>query len=174
LLDPNSLTRRLSTSLKMGLTTSAADAAREKYGANELTKEDATPLWKLVLEQFDDVLVKVLLFAALVSFILALSGDEEGVEAFVEPAVIIAILVLNAMVGVWQESNAEHALEALKEMQSDHAKTYRDGVLVAQLPAALLVPGDVVELSTGDRVPADMRLCVSHTATVRAEQASAR
>lgn len=162
-----------SSSLTKGLTTAQAEALREKYGANELDKEDPTPLWKLVLEQFDDVLVKVLLLAAAVSFLLALLGDGDGgLEEFVEPAVIMLILVLNAIVGVWQESNAEHALEALKEMQSEHAKTLRDGVLVPQLLATELVPGDVVSLSAGDRVPADCRLALAHTATVRAQQAS--
>ncbi|KAJ1450125.1 hypothetical protein M885DRAFT_555545 [Pelagophyceae sp. CCMP2097] len=161
------------TALKGGLSTEAVLKAREVYGMNELEKEESTPLWKLVLEQFDDVLVKVLLLAAAVSLLLAVFGEDgEGFEAYVEPAVIVLILVLNAMVGVWQESNAEHALEALKEMQSEHAKTYRDGALIAALPACELVPGDVVELATGDRVPADMRLCVLHTATLRAEQSS--
>lgn len=119
------------------------------------------------------MLVKVLLLAAVVSFVLAFMGDsDEGFEAFVEPVVIVLILVLNAIVGVWQESNAEHALEALKEMQSEHAKTLRDGVLNSQLAASELVPGDVVMLAAGDRVPADMRLAASNTATVRAQQAS--
>ncbi|KAJ8599142.1 hypothetical protein CTAYLR_008299 [Chrysophaeum taylorii] len=161
------------TSLSKGLTTAQAEAQSKVYGANELAKEEPTALWQLVLEQFDDVLVKVLLLAAAVSFLLALTdGGEEGFEAFVEPAVIMLILVLNAIVGVWQESNAEHALEALKEMQSEHAKTLRDGVLEPQLPASELVPGDVVSLAAGDRVPADMRVAVSYTATVRAQQAS--
>jgi len=161
------------TSLSAGLTTARAAELRAKYGANELAKEEPTPLWKLVLEQFDDVLVKVLLLAAVVSFVLALLGDtEEGFEAFVEPAVIMLILILNAIVGVWQESNAEHALEALKEMQSEHAKTLRDGSLEPQLAASELVPGDVVSLSVGDRVPADMRMVAAQTATVRAQQAS--
>ena len=92
---------------------------RSEYGFNELDKEEGKPLWKLVLEQFDDALVKILLVAALVSFVLAFTEERApGVELslvdFVEPGVI-TILVLNAIVGVWQESNAESALEALKE-----------------------------------------------------------
>lgn len=82
------------------------------------------------------------------------------------------ILVLNAVVGVWQESNAEAALEALKELQSDNAKVLRGGRLHPELPARELVPGDVVELAAGDRVPADLRILHLKTATLRAEQAS--
>lgn len=78
---------------------------------------------------------QILLAAALVSFALAYleegSGDE-GIRAYIEPLVIVLILVLNAIVGVWQESNAEKALEALKELQSEHAKVVRNGKLVSQ------------------------------------------
>ena len=86
--------------------------------------------------------------------------------------VILTILILNAIVGVWQESNAENALEALKEMQSDTAKTVRNGKLVSDLSARELVPGDIVELRAGDRVPADMRVVTMNTATLMTEQAS--
>jgi Ca2+-transporting ATPase len=84
-------------------------------------------MWKLVLAQFDDALVKILLLAALVSFGLAFieeraPGESLSVVDFVEPLVILTILILNAIVGVWQESNAESALEALKEMQSETAR----------------------------------------------------
>ena len=165
----------LKTDAKKGLSDKQVEAARAVYGYNELDKEDPKPLWKLVLEQFDDTLVKILLLAACVSFGLALvggEGEEEGLRAFVEPAVILLILILNAIVGVWQESNAENALEALKEMQSDTAKTVRNGKLVSDLSARELVPGDIVELRAGDRVPADMRVVTMNTATLMTEQAS--
>lgn len=73
-------------------------------------------------------------------------GEEGGIRAFIEPLVIVLILVLNAAVGVWQESNAENALEALKEMTADTAKVFRDGQLVR-----LLVGGVVVQLLAGGR-----------------------
>ena len=92
--------------------------------------------------------------------------------AFVEPGVILLILVLNAVVGVWQESNAEAALEALKEMQPESAVVVRDGGKRASVPARELVPGDVVALAAGDRVPADARVLSLATATLRIEQAS--
>eukprot|EP00878_Enallax_costatus_P002528 GHUV01002710.1.p1 GENE.GHUV01002710.1~~GHUV01002710.1.p1 ORF type:complete len:741 (+),score=207.05 GHUV01002710.1:194-2416(+) len=163
------------SSLQTGLSSEEVQRRREKYGYNELEKEPATPLWKLVLAQFDDMLVKILLAAALVSFALAYLEEgsaEEGIRAYIEPLVILLILILNAIVGVWQESNAEKALEALKELQSEHAKVLRDGKLVSDLPARELVPGDVLELAAGDKVPADIRLVVCKTATLRAEQAS--
>lgn len=110
---------------KAGLTSAQVDKRRSEYGLNELEKEPPTPLWKLVLAQFDDTLVKILLLAAAVSFALTYFGEEsqeEGWRAYIEPFVIVLILVLNAIVGVWQESNAEAALEALKDLQGETAK----------------------------------------------------
>eukprot|EP00879_Flechtneria_rotunda_P008884 GHRR01009304.1.p1 GENE.GHRR01009304.1~~GHRR01009304.1.p1 ORF type:complete len:758 (+),score=252.63 GHRR01009304.1:345-2618(+) len=167
--------QQLQSNLSTGLSQQQVADRRRQYGYNELEKEPGTPLWKLVLEQFDDMLVKILLLAALVSFVLAYLEEgsaEDGIRAYIEPLVILLILVLNAIVGVWQESNAEKALEALKELQSEHAKVIREGKLVSDLPSRELVPGDVVELATGDKVPADLRLMVLKTATLRAEQAS--
>lgn len=162
--------------LDKGLSNYDVEKRRERYGPNELAKQKGKPLWLLVLEQFDDMLVKILLVAAFISFILAYmhsgESDESGFEAYVEPFVIILILVLNAIVGVWQETNAEKALEALKEMQSESAKVLRDGCLVPQLPARELVPGDIVELHVGDKVPADMRIATLKTSTLRVEQSS--
>eukprot|EP00877_Chromochloris_zofingiensis_P004035 jgi/Chrzof1/13632/Cz08g05050.t1 len=165
----------LNVDVSTGLSTASVEERRQKYGFNELSKEPGTPLWKLVLEQFDDMLVKILLGAAAVSFALAYleqNAEEQGIRAYIEPLVILLILILNAIVGVWQETNAEKALEALKELQSEHARVLRNGKLITDLPARELVPGDVVELHVGDRVPADMRLVQLRTATLRAEQAS--
>jgi|TARA_B110000003_G_scaffold8680_1_gene9013 Ca2+-transporting ATPase len=159
----------------VGIASASVDDRRARAGGhNELEREPGKALWRLVLEQFDDALVKVLLAAAAVSLALAYAegGAEEGLAAYAEPAVIALILVLNAIVGVWQESNAERALDALKEMQSEHAKCLRDGRWNGSLEARELVPGDVVELKTGDRVPADCRVIRLKTATVRVEQAS--
>ncbi|XP_045788225.1 calcium-transporting ATPase, endoplasmic reticulum-type [Trifolium pratense] len=168
--------KEYSVKLDKGLSSSEVQKRREKYGWNELAKEKGKPLWKLVLEQFDDMLVKILLVAAFVSFLLAYiegsESGESGFEAYVEPLVIILILVLNAIVGVWQENNAEKALEALKELQCESIKVLRDGYFVPDLPARELVPGDIVELRVGDKVPADMRVAALKTSTLRAEQSS--
>ncbi|MQL72468.1 hypothetical protein Taro_004802 [Colocasia esculenta] len=162
--------------LEKGIASYEVEKRRERYGWNELVKEKGKPLWRLILEQFDDVLVKILLVAAFISFVLAyLQGSESGhasFETYVEPFVIVSILILNAIVGVWQESNAEKALEALKEMQCEYAKVLRDGFYVPDLPARELVPGDIVELRVGDKVPADMRVAVLKTSTLRVEQSS--
>ncbi|XP_010556614.1 PREDICTED: calcium-transporting ATPase 2, endoplasmic reticulum-type [Tarenaya hassleriana] len=168
--------KEYNVTLDKGLTTDEVHNRRQKHGWNELAKEKGKPLWHLVLEQFDDTLVKILLGAAFISFILAFTnGNESGeswFEAFVEPLVIVLILILNAVVGVWQESNAEKALEALKEMQCESAKVVRDGLVLPDLPARELVPGDIVELHIGDKVPADMRVAALKTSTLRVEQSS--
>ncbi|KAJ7556513.1 hypothetical protein O6H91_05G086600 [Diphasiastrum complanatum] len=162
--------------LDRGLNKEIIEKKRTQYGWNELRKIEGKPIWKLVLEQFDDMLVKILLVAAFVSFFLTyIDGEQSGessLTAYVEPLVIFLILIINAIVGVWQESNAERALEALKEMQSEHAKVLRDGEWIPDLPARELVPGDVVELRVGDKVPADMRLAYLKTSTLRVEQSS--
>ena len=160
--------------INTGLTDAQVEVKRKEYGYNELDKEDATPLWKLVLEQFDDTLVKILLMAAGVSFVLAYfdggeHGEDEGILAYVEPIVILIILILNAIVGVWQESNAESALEALKELQSESARALRNGKMCT-IDSRDIVPGDIIEVKVGDRVPADTRVVELKTTSLRIDQ----
>ncbi|KAJ9178212.1 hypothetical protein P3X46_010112 [Hevea brasiliensis] len=161
---------------EFGLSAAEVEKRRQIHGYNELEKHEGASIFKLILEQFNDTLVRILLFAAIISFVLALYDGEEGGEmeitAFVEPLVIFLILIVNAIVGIWQESNAEKALEALKEIQSEHATVIRDGKKISNLPAKELVPGDIVELRVGDKVPADMRLLSLISSTVRVEQGS--
>lgn len=152
--------RVLNADDKKGLSTVQVLHKQKTYGFNKLDEEEKKSLFSLVLAQFDDKLVKILLASACVSFALAFfdaENKEEGLGAYVEPIVILAILVLNAFVGVWQESSAEAALDALKKLAADKAFTLRNGVWM-EIDAEELVPGDIVEVKTGDKVPADIRL----------------
>lgn len=190
-----------------GLSSEQVQKATEKYGRNgtvylliyvlrdqvlrhsviALPEDPPTPLWKLVLEQFKDQLVIILLGSAAISFVLALFEDEEGWTAFVDPAVvgalqstlkdnlltsdqILTILILNAVVGVSQESSAEKAIAALQEYSANEAKVLRDGA-VKRIKADDLVPGDVITVTVGDRIPADCRVLSIQSNSFRVNQA---
>lgn len=140
------------------------------YGKNVLPQEKSTPFWRLVLKQFDDLLVKILIAAAIVSFLLALANGETGLSAFLEPSVILMILAANAAVGVITETNAEKALEELRAYQADVATVLRNGCF-SILPATDLVPGDIVEVSVGCKIPADMRMIEMLSDQLRVDQA---
>ncbi|XP_043109627.1 ATPase sarcoplasmic/endoplasmic reticulum Ca2+ transporting 1, like isoform X1 [Puntigrus tetrazona] len=143
-----------------------------KYGFNELPAEEGKSIWELIIEQFEDLLVRILLLAACISFVLAwFEEGEETVTAFVEPFVILLILIANAVVGVWQERNAESAIEALKEYEPEMGKVYRsDRKSVQRIKAREIVPGDIVEVSVGDKVPADIRITAIRSTTLRVDQ----
>lgn len=153
-----------------GLTDSQVAEHGRIYGRNVLPQEKSTPFWKLVIKQFDDLLVKILIAAALVSFILALINGDTGLTAFLEPSVILMILAANAAVGVITETNAEKAIEELRAYQADVATVLRNGCF-SILPATDLVPGDIVEVSVGCKIPADMRLIELLSDHLRVDQA---
>ncbi|KAL8092280.1 calcium-transporting ATPase 1, endoplasmic reticulum-type-like [Apium graveolens] len=174
--DPRECEELLKVRREDGLSNEEVEKRRNLFGWNELEKHEGQSIFRLILDQFNDTLVRILLVAAVVSFVLAwYDGDEGGemeITAFVEPLVIFLILIVNAIVGVWQESNAEKALEALKEIQSAQASVIRGGERNSNLPAKELVPGDIVELRVGDKVPADMRVLSLISSTLRLEQGS--
>lgn len=153
-----------------GLNDSQVEKNRAVFGQNVLPVEDGTPFWKLVLKQFDDLLVKILIAAAIVSFLLAIVNGDTGLTAFVEPIVILLILAANAAVGVLTETNAEKALAELKAYQAEVATVLRNGML-SIIPASELVPGDVVEVAVGCQIPADMRVVVMLSNQLRVDQA---
>jgi P-type Ca2+ transporter type 2C len=124
------------------------DERRRKYGLNELVEKKRTTFMQMIIGQLNNFIVILLIVAALIS---ALLGD------WVEAAAIMAIVILNAILGVVQESRAEEALAALKKLAAPEAHVLRDGRRVT-LPARELVPGDIVYLEAGNFVPADVRL----------------
>ncbi|KAJ3210442.1 hypothetical protein HK099_008251, partial [Clydaea vesicula] len=154
-----------------GLSSKQLADNHSKYGKNELPEEPTSPLWRLILEQFQDQLVIILLIAAAISLgLAALENQEEGsVSAFVEPAVILLILIANATVGVIQETNAETAINALKELSADEAKVLRDGVLEV-IHARDIVPGDIIHLTVGNKIPADCRLVEIFSSSFKVDQ----
>ncbi|XP_017013442.1 calcium-transporting ATPase sarcoplasmic/endoplasmic reticulum type isoform X1 [Drosophila takahashii] len=160
------------TDAERGLTLDQIKTNQKKYGPNELPTEEGKSIWQLVLEQFDDLLVKILLLAAIISFVLALFEEhEETFTAFVEPLVILLILIANAVVGVWQERNAESAIEALKEYEPEMGKVVRqDKSGIQKVRAKEIVPGDLVEVSVGDKIPADIRITHIYSTTLRIDQ----
>ncbi|KAA0705818.1 Sarcoplasmic/endoplasmic reticulum calcium ATPase 1 [Triplophysa tibetana] len=155
-----------------GLSPDQVKKNQAKYGFNELPAEEGKSIWELVMEQFEDLLVRILLLAACISFVLAwFEEGEETITAFVEPLVILLILIANAVVGVWQERNAESAIEALKEYEPEMGKVYRsDRKSVQMIKAREIVPGDIVEVSVGDKVPADIRITAIRSTTLRVDQ----
>ncbi|CAJ1016328.1 Cation transporter/ATPase, N-terminus/E1-E2 ATPase/haloacid dehalogenase-like hydrolase [Leishmania utingensis] len=150
-----------------GLDKDEADRRLQVFGKNAFPVEASTPLWKLVVGQFEDTLVRILLLAAFVSFCMAFLEDNR--VDFVEPFIILLILTLNAIVGIWQEDRAEKAIESLKELAPDTAAVVRDGVTQTIL-AENLVPGDIVEVAVGDRVAADIRLLTLESTALRVDQ----
>ncbi|ORX36317.1 putative calcium-transporting ATPase sarcoplasmic/endoplasmic reticulum type [Kockovaella imperatae] len=158
-----------------GLTEEQVKSSREVYGENALPEAPPTSLFQLILAQFQDQLVLILLGSAIVSFVLALFEDssEPGgswMTAFVEPLVIFLILIANATVGVIQETNAEKAIDALREYSPDEALALRSGQL-RRIPATQLVPGDIVSVHVGDRIPADCRILSFSSSSFRVDQA---
>ena len=149
-LDPNATLRHLATSPE-GLTTSEARRRLVRYGPNQLAEAPPPSLWTKLWDQFNNFVVWLLIVAAVVSAAL---GD------WVEAAAIMAIVILNAVLGLVQESRAEQALAKLRQMAAPEAHVIRDGRRQV-VPAREVVPGDIVLLEAGNYVPADVRLLES-------------
>ena len=150
--------KNLNTS-ESGLTLDDAKQRLLENGRNELVKAKKKSLLRRFFEQIINPMVLVLLVAAAVSVIIATMGDG-SLHEYAEAGIIFAVVLLNSILGVVQESKAEKAIEALQEMSGSTAKVRR-GNVVSQIPAGELVVGDIVLIEAGDAVPADMRLVQS-------------
>jgi Ca2+-transporting ATPase len=151
------------TSLESGLSESEAKDRLARVGENALAEAPAPPLWRRFLAQVSDFTVLALVAAAAIAFALALFMPEPGqsfLERYGDSIAILAIVIVNATLGLLQEARAERALTALRGMTAPSARLTRGGRAV-DVPAAEVVPGDLILLEEGDRVPADVRLVVS-------------
>ncbi|MDN6042846.1 MAG: ATPase, partial [Lactobacillus sp.] len=136
------------SSLETGLTSKQADELRNRYGENRLTSQKRRGLFLRFIDQFKDFMIIVLLVAAALSGIVA--------REWADAAIILIVVLLNALLGVFQEARSEAAIEALKKLATPNAQVRRDGKTIT-IPATQLVPGDLVLLEAGDVVPADLR-----------------
>ena len=143
---------------KSGLTNEQVKNNQEKYGLNKLKEKKKKGMFRKFLDQFKDVMILILIAAAIISFVIACV--EKNPKEFFEPALILLIVILNAVMGVFQEAKAEKALDALKNMSAPHARVIREGQEQI-IDASLLVPGDIIKLEAGDFVPADAILLES-------------
>lgn len=150
----------LNTFIEKGITDEEAKKRLEKYGPNELKEEAKQSMLSKIIEQFKDFLIIILIIASIISF---------AVGERVDAVVIIAIVIVNAALGIYQEGKAEKSLEALKKMAAPNAKVLRNGS-VEVIPSSSIVPGDIVVLETGDIIPADLRLIES--SNLKVEEAS--
>lgn len=150
-----------------GLTAQQAAGRLAEHGPNQLKEKKKKTNFQRFLDQFKDVMILILLAAAAVSFAIAIAEGEP--QEFFEPALILLIVILNAVMGVAQESKAEKALDALKGLSAPHARALREGE-EHRIDAAELVPGDIIRLEAGDFVPADARLL--HSAGLKSEESA--
>ena len=153
-LEGPAVAERLGVLPDRGLTSAEVTERFAQFGPNELAAATRTPAWRRLLAQFTDLLILILIAAAVVAF--AVSGELKT------PLVVLVVVVFNALIGFLQENRAEKSLEALKKMLVIQTRVRRNGELV-NLPAGELLPGDVVMIEAGDRAPADGRLLFANS-----------
>src|SRR5699024_9827923 len=152
---------KLDSNVQNGLSSDEATKRLEEYGPNELQEGERTTTLQKFIAQFKDFMIIVLMIAAVVSWL---------VSGHIEDAVVIMIVViLNAIMGVFQENKAEEAIDALQDMASPEAHVRRNGKTQV-MKSTEIVPGDIVLLEAGDVVPADMRLIEANSLQIRSEE----
>lgn len=157
-LDVKEIQKNLKTSIKMGITEEEAKQRKEQYGVNKLVEGKRESIILRFIKQFNDFMIMILIVAAMIS---AGVSYLQGTHDYIDSIIIIAIVVLNAVVGLIQESKAEKSIEALKKLTAPKAKVKRNGNVII-VNSEELVPGDVITIETGDYVPADCRLIDSY------------
>jgi len=157
--------KELGTNKENGLSSKKVEENRAKYGLNELKEKKKESLIQKFIDQFKDFSIIVLIIAAIVSGVV---GVMQG-EGFTDTIIILIVVLLNAVIGVAQESKAEKSLEALKKLSAHAAKVIRNGKETA-IPARELVPGDLVIIETGDYISADLR--VIEAVNLKSQEAS--
>jgi len=163
----NEVLTALNTDAQSGLSEGEVRTRLDRYGKNELMEEKPIPAWKKFLEQFQDVLVVLLLIATLISAALWLYERDSALPY--EAIAIFAVVLLNAIMGYIQQARAEEAMAALRQMSAAHANVIRDGTRQS-IPATEVVPGDIIIIEEGNTVPADARM-IQSTALQMAEAA---
>ncbi len=163
----NEVLTALNTDAQSGLSEGEVRTRLDRYGKNELMEEKPIPAWKKFLEQFQDVLVVLLLIATLISAALWLHERDSALPY--EAIAIFAVVLLNAIMGYIQQARAEEAMAALRQMSAAHANVIRDGTRQS-MPATEVVPGDIIIIEEGNTVPADARM-IQSTALQMAEAA---
>ena len=153
--DALKVVQSLHSDMTIGLTEGQVQEKRAQHGENKLREKKKKTNLQRFAEQFKDVMILILIVAAIISFAIACIEGEP--KEFFEPVLILLIVILNAIMGVMQESKAEKALDALKSLSAPHARVIRDGEEKV-IDAVELVPGDIIRLEAGDFIPADARL----------------
>lgn len=159
--------KELSTDIVKGLSEAQAAEKRSRFGDNKLQEKKKKSNLQRFADQFKDVMILILIAAAAISFTIACI--EGNPREFFEPVLILLIVIMNAVMGVTQESKAEKALDALKGLSAPHARVIRDGA-EKMIDAVELVPGDIIRLEAGDFVPADARLL--HSVSLKNEESA--
>ncbi len=157
----------LSSDAEKGLSADKVAQLQTEYGKNKLKEKKKKTTAQRFIEQFKDVMILILIAAAVISFVIVCIEGNWG-ELF-EPALILVIVILNAVMGVYQEGKAEKALDALKNMSAPHARVIRNGE-ESVIDAVELVPGDIIKLEAGDFIPADARLL--HSVSLKSEESA--
>jgi len=154
------------TNVSSGLDSNEVEERKKHFGENKLADKKKESIFIKFIKQFNDFMIIILIIASIISAVVA---KMDGSGDYIDSAIIIAIVVLNAIMGVVQEAKAEKSLEALKEIAAPVAKVRRDGKIIT-IKAEEVVPGDIVLLEAGNYVPADARLI--KTSNLKVEEAS--